>query len=160
MTENKESIYIETSVISAYFDFKKQDIERRRITRIFFREELAKYKAYISDVVLEELRNVPDKKQRQSFLKFIKNLPRLPLAEKTINLAESYIKKKIIPSAKLFDAYHLAIATISGIDILVSWNYNHIANKLTEESINTFNVKNNYPQISIEFPTKLLTPKT
>ncbi|MFH1713204.1 MAG: PIN domain nuclease, partial [Candidatus Jacksonbacteria bacterium] len=85
--------------------------------------------------------------------------PVIALNKEIISLAQDYIRKKIIPSAKLFDAYHLAVATIHKIDILVSWNYNHIANKFTEEQVNKFNVLQRYHQITIEFPLKLLTPK-
>ncbi|MFH1392470.1 MAG: hypothetical protein ABIG90_02190 [bacterium] len=51
----KELIYLETSVISAYFDFKKQDPERKKITRKFFDEELPKFQVLISEVVIAEL---------------------------------------------------------------------------------------------------------
>ena len=155
----KPTIYLETSVISAYFDFKKQDQSRKLITKKFFKEELSKYQVFISNAVIEELRNTPNKHARHAFLSFAKQFSIIALNKKIINLAQDYIRKKIIPSAKLFDAYHLAVAAIHKIDILVSWNYNHIANKFTEEQINKFNASQKYHQITIEFPLKLLTPK-
>lgn len=156
---SKPTIYLETSVISAYFDFKKQDKSRTIITRRFFKEELSKYQVFISDAVIEELRNTPDKQARQKFLNLAKQFPVIALNKEIISLAQDYIQKKIIPSAKLFDAYHLAVATIHKIDILVSWNYNHIANKFIEEQVNKFNASQKYHEITIKFPLKLLTAK-
>ncbi len=159
MPKTQEIIYLETSVISAFFDFKKQNNERRKITRKFFQEELGKYHAFISDAVMKELQNTPNPKHKENFLDLVRNIPSLYLNRETIDLAQSYIKNKIIPVGKLFDAYHLSIAIVNKIDILVSWNYNHLANKITQDRVNAFNVGNNYSKIVIEFPTKLLTPK-
>jgi predicted nucleic acid-binding protein len=43
-------------------------------------------------------------------------------------LAETYLKEKILGKASLDDAYHIAIATVNRLDLLVSWNFKHIVN--------------------------------
>lgn len=70
MAKLKPKIYLETSVISAYFDFKKQDLTRKEETRYFFKKILPEYQVFISEAVLAELGNTPKTKERQQFLKF------------------------------------------------------------------------------------------
>jgi hypothetical protein len=60
MKTDKEKIYLETSVISAYFDFKKQDYKLKRITRKFWRDVMNKFEMIISDVIITELNEITD----------------------------------------------------------------------------------------------------
>lgn len=155
----KESIYLETSVISAYFDFKKQDPQRKKETRLFW-NALDFYKPYVSDLVIEELAATSNKNWRDKFLDLITGLPRLSFSKEAFELGQRYLKAGLIPAAKRPDAHHFAIATLSNIDILVSWNYDHIANLEAERKIGAFNELHNYPKIITEFPSKLIIPKT
>ena len=54
-------------------------------------------------------------------------------------LADEYIKTGILPAKKRDDARHVAIATLAGVDILVSWNHRHMTRpmkRLQYESVN------------------------
>lgn len=156
MAKTKSKIYLETSVISAYFDFKKQDQTRKDETRHFFKKILPLYQVFISEAVLAELGNTPKIKERQQFLKFSQPFKRLELTPRVIQLAQGYLDQQIVPQAKIFDAYHLAITTFNQIDFLVSWNYNHIANIAVEERVNAYNTLNNLAKIRIIFPSQLI----
>jgi len=46
----------------------------------------------------------------------------LSLSEEAIELADEYLKQSVIPEKKVEDARHIAIATVSGCDMLLSWN--------------------------------------
>ena len=46
--------------------------------------------------------------------------------EESLNLADNYIDENILSKNYRDDARHIAIATISDIDVLVSWNFKHI----------------------------------
>ena len=54
-------------------------------------------------------------------------------------LAEEYIKAGIVPAKKRDDARHVALATLGGVDILVSWNHRHLANDRKKELFNAVN---------------------
>jgi len=54
----KESLYLDTSVPSAYYD--KRAKERQEATIKFWKEVLPAYKVYISEVTVEELNNTKD----------------------------------------------------------------------------------------------------
>jgi hypothetical protein len=59
-------------------------------------------------------------------------------------LAESYVRERIIPRAKLEDAMHIATATVFEMDILLSWNYKHLANVGKEARIEAANLLAGY----------------
>ena len=84
----KLSLYLETSVIGAYLD--NGDPFRRDLTIRWFEHELAEYKAYTSILVQRELERI-DEPHRTGYLKIIKGLDRLDLAEEVAILAEGYI---------------------------------------------------------------------
>ena len=39
-----------------------------------------------------------------------------------------YVKSGIVPRKKVFDALHVAFCTLNKIDLLLSWNFKHLAN--------------------------------
>jgi hypothetical protein len=52
----------------------------------------------------------------------------LELNDAALNLAKSLVTSKIVPNQCAEDALHIALATIHGMDYLVTWNCKHIAN--------------------------------
>ena len=47
----------------------------------------------------------------------------LELSDKSEHLAEAYLRAGIIPAKKRDDARHVAIATVAGLEIVISWNH-------------------------------------
>ncbi|MBN2441553.1 MAG: PIN domain-containing protein [Spirochaetales bacterium] len=145
---NKLKIYFDTSVIN--FLFADDAPEKRDITIEYFESYVKKNlnEHYISKIVVDEIQRTTNENQRNQLLNVIKrfNLLFLPLdPEEPINeLATKYIKKGIIPEKKLDDALHVAISTIHNIDILLSWNYKHLANVNKERQILITNLENGY----------------
>ena len=123
-------IYLDTSVINFLFADDAPDF--KKITEDFFENyvKLEKYLVYVSDVVIKEIEKTNDKTKRTKLLQVISDykLRILTLNEEGDRLANIYIKKKVIPVKKLEDAEHIAIATINQMDILLSWNFKHLAN--------------------------------
>ena len=50
-------------------------------------------------------------------------------------LAEELIIKGAIPEKAELDAYHIAVATVNGIDYLLTWNCSHIANAVMRPKV-------------------------
>lgn len=59
-------------------------------------------------------------------------------------LAQKYIDAKIIPENKVMDALHIAVSTVYSMNVLVSWNYKHLANIIKEYKVKIVNYQNNY----------------
>lgn len=145
----KTRIYLHTSVIC--FLFADDAPEAREVTREFF-EDFVKtgvYEVYISDVVIDEIARTPDRRRRNLLLGVVEDfgLRKLEIqqnADEIRSLAEAYMESGIIPRRKLEDALHIAIATVHEIDILLSWNYRHLANVNKETRVLSANLLAGY----------------
>ena len=61
-------------------------------------------------------------------MEVIKEIPILELNDTAINLARSFVKSGIIPEKAVEDSLHISLATVHGMDYLITWNCKHIAN--------------------------------
>jgi hypothetical protein len=68
-------------------------------------------------------------------------------------LADVYLLRGVIPVAKREDALHVAYATVRQMDILLSWNFKHLANVRREALILAVNQAAGY-----RYPLRLLSP--
>ncbi|MGE0086321.1 MAG: hypothetical protein AB7S75_18080 [Desulfococcaceae bacterium] len=71
----------------------------------------------------------------------------LDLSDRAKDLANEYMIGGAIPKSEPQDAYHIAIATINGIDALASWNFKHIVSINPIRKIHEINRKNNFSAI-------------
>ena len=148
----KLRVYIDTSVVGGYFDDEFEDVTKFFCERIFNKDFLV----YFSEISETELSLAP------SFVKDLKS--RIPidcyryleLDEESRELAETYLKEKILGKASLDDAYHIAIATVNRLDVLVSWNFKHIVNYDKIKLFNSINLRLGYPIIEIRSPKEFV----
>ncbi len=80
----------------------------------------------------------------------------LELDNESRDLAQAYLNEKILGKASLNDAYHIAIATINRLDVLVSWNFKHIVNFDKIRLFNSINLRLGYPMIDIRSPREFI----
>jgi predicted nucleic acid-binding protein len=144
----KLRIYLDTSVIS--FLFADDAPEKWDITREFFEGYVAPrvHEVWISEVVIRELRRTRNAAHRSQLLAVVTGygLARLLMEpeEQLVALAEAYVREGVIPRKKYDDALHVAISTMRGIDVLVSWNFEHLANVKKERRVSAVNEANGY----------------
>ncbi len=140
-------IYLDTSVISAYFDFHKPI--RQLITQKWFEYNAQEYQLFASSVVLEEIHKNTDQillvKMLQLLDEYVVSI--LEVNEEITRLAEQY-RSQILPQ-EINDTLHLAIASYAQLDAIVSWNFRHIVNLKTMKIIQEINRQQNYPEIQI-----------
>jgi len=67
-----------------------------------------------------------------------------PLNKDIELLADQYVNSGIIPEKKYEDALHIAYCTYFDFDILLSWNFRHLANINKQIKINMVNRQNGY----------------
>lgn len=149
----KLKIYLDTSVISAYFDFKKP--VRQLITQKWFENEIQRYDTYISDVVVQEIQNTKDTELRTNFVKLIDDIsPTLmPITDFEDELAIKY--RAAILKKEINDTLHIASASLARLNAIVSWNFHHIVNLETMNAINDINLIENLNMIEIVSPENL-----
>ena len=152
--ENKRlTLYVDTSVIGGYFD-----VEFEKETKILFDNiENQKFEIMYSSVTDDELLNAPEKVR--NLLSTIQNLliKKVNLTEEAVKLADTYISEGVVGKTSREDCFHIALATINKVDILVSWNFKHIVNIFRIRGYNAVNLKLGYSQIDIRSPKEIIS---
>ncbi len=141
----KLTIYLDTSVLN--FLFADDAPEKKCLTVDFFEHYVVPniYDVFVSVVVIDEISRTRDDHKRQILLEALQkyNVKVVPIDERVSEieeLAKSYIEKGIIPEKKMEDALHIAICTVFEMDVLLSWNYKHLANVNKERLILSANL--------------------
>jgi len=141
-TTRKPKIYLDTSVIN--FLYVTDAPEYRRATEVFFEKVVAqnKVETYISNIVTEEINKTKNDGVRKMLLGTFEKYGSIKTLvaenerlEEIAFLGENYIKNGIIPPAKVADSLHVAYSVVFQMDILVSWNFQHLANVNKERRI-------------------------
>jgi len=132
----KQKIYIETSVISYLTGRPSKDIiiaGHQAATRDFW-DLLPEFDVYISELVLEEA-GQGDLLASTARLKVLEEFQELEINKVCGDLASQLISDGVIPSQYPEDALHIAVASIHGVDIIVTWNFKHINNPVMRYKI-------------------------
>lgn len=147
----KRKIYLDTSVVSAYFDSRTP--ERQRLTQEAW-SSIEACTVFISEVVISELKAAPVGLKEQ-LLAAVKYYNILGVTEEAVTLAQRYTDHGIFNERYFDDALHVAVASVNGIQYLLSWNYRHLVNVKTRRLVGLLNATKNYHFIEIITPPEL-----
>jgi hypothetical protein len=131
---------------------------------LLFWEELktGKYEVTVSDLTLLEIRQSPESKQASMF-NYLGEIDYAVLHEnKEINvLADEYVENGVLSRKNRGDCVHIAFATLSECDVIVSWNFKHMVRLKTIQGVRIVNAKNGYfKPIEIVQPTMIIGDDT
>ena len=79
------------------------------------------------------------------------------LTEEINDLAEAYVKEKVVGYTSIDDCRHIACATVYNVNYLVSWNFKHIVNVFRIRGYNSINLKYGYNQLDIRSPREIIS---
>jgi len=150
-------IYLETSVLN--FVFADDSPDKKADTIKLFKEiKNGKYVPYTSDYVKKEIDDTPDLNKRCELNKIAKEYSTkiLPSTEEMEQLADEYLKEGIIPEKHRTDALHIAAATVNGLDMIISWNFQHIVKMKTILMTEIVNLRNDYKKVEIYSPSEVI----
>lgn len=148
----KQRIYFDTSVFGGVFDIEFEETT----LQLFERVRIGKVICVYSDLTETELVNAPVK-VRDYFKKLPKEyLERVEVNDDAIELATRYIQENVVGETSFDDCLHIATATLSKVDILVSWNFKHIVNVYRIRGYNSINLRMNYISLEIRSPKEVL----
>jgi hypothetical protein len=142
----KPTVYIETSIVSYYTSRPSRDLitaARQQITREWWDETSRNFDTYISLLVLQEAEG-GDPLAAGKRLNVLAGIPVLKISDEAENLAEILVKERVIPEKCTEDALHIALATVNGIDFLLTWNFTHINNARIKSKIIRIIQRNGY----------------
>ncbi len=125
----KKTVYIESSVIGAYFDDREhvESVAQRHWSRLWWDVARREYEVVVSDAVVDELSH-PNNSNSVECLALIEDIPRLTIDEEVREIVHYYLSHHIMPQDPLGDSLHLALASYHKCDYLLTWNCSHIAN--------------------------------
>lgn len=151
----RHKIYLDSSVISFLYADDAPDFQT--VTQDFFMNYSQNFDLFISQVVLWEIGKTVDASLRDTITNTLEKYPIAVLAEDAANelddLAAAYLDAGILPRSQIEDAYHVAYATVHEMDILLSWNFKHLANVNKEAKIQVENSREGY-----RHPLRLTSP--
>lgn len=146
------TLYLDTSVIGGGFDDEWKDAT----LELFRQANGGLYRLETSVVTERELQNAPIRVQDQ-FTELFPDTKRVHLlSDEAESLAQAYVAAGVVTLKYTDDARHVAIATVQGVAVIVSWNFHHLANLRREAGFNAVNLLQGYPQVRILSPLELI----
>ena len=144
-------IYIDTSVIGGCQDEEFQEHSERLLADF----QAGRFRPVISNITLAEVLQAPERVRALLEHQSIRGAERIYLDEEAISLAEAYIQEGAVGESHRVDAQHIALATVHRVDILVSWNFQHIVKWSRIRAFNAVNLKLGYPPLEIRSPQEV-----
>ena len=145
-------VYIDTSVVGGQFDK-----EFSADTIPFFEAVTnGQFIIIMSDLIEAELLRAPE--QVKDFLATIpaQQIENIRLTQDAANLADQYILAKVVGHTSRADCQHIAMATLTKADVLVSWNFKHIVNLDKIRGYNGVNYQLGHNMIEIRTPKEII----
>lgn len=151
MANRQLRVYADTSVFGGVLD-----PEFSAPSKKFFAEVAAgRFVLVISPVVEEELEQAPD--TIKSFFASVSEFANeVEITREAIALQQQYIERGVVAERSLTDALHVAMATVSECELIVSWNFKDIVHFEKIPKYNAVNVLNGYAHIDIYSPLEVI----
>ncbi len=145
-------IYFDTSVFGGCFDDEFSYESRKLLDEV----KAKHYKLILSSTSLLELSRAP--KQVRDLLKSLpeESIEIVDISDEIESLRDAYINAGVIEEANIFDAEHIASATIANADLIVSWNYKHIVHFKRIKGYHAVNLMHGYYPIPIHSPSEVI----
>jgi len=152
----KPRLYFDTSVFGGIYDNEFRDETEKLFEMVRAGEIVCVY----SDLTEYELESAPER-IKTHFLNLDKSTVEfVEITEEINQLAEEYVKEKVVGETSIDDCRHIACATINNVDYLISWNFKHIVNVFRIRGYNSINLKNGYIQLDIRSPKDIITDES
>jgi hypothetical protein len=129
MAAMKPTAYIETTIISYLTALPSRDLvlaAHQQVTRDWWSTRDT-FELYVSQFVLDEA-SAGDAAAAGRRTAVLRDLVLLDLTSDATLLAGELVRRGGLPVKAKIDALHIAVASVHGMDYLVSWNCTHIAN--------------------------------
>jgi len=80
----------------------------------------------------------------------------VPVDERVLALRDAYMAAGVVGQQSLYDAAHVAAATVAEAELIVSWNFRHIVHFEKIRLYNAVNALEGYRSIEIRSPLEVL----
>jgi hypothetical protein len=123
---------------------------------LFEKVNLGQIKCVYSNLTEPELTNAPEK--IRVFFESIneENKEKIYVTAEALKLAQTYVDEKVVGETSLDDCIHIATASLSKVNMLVSWNFKHIVNIYRIRGYNSINLRLGYSTLEIHSPKEIV----
>lgn len=154
----KPKVYLETSFIGYLTARLSGDLitaAHQKLTRTWWDEQRKNFDLYVSQVVVQEV-GAGDATAATERNQVLLGIESLDVPREASALAAAIISRKLLPPKAAYDALHVAVAAISGMDYLLTWNCKHIANAAIREDLEAVIRKAGYEPAVLCTPEELM----
>lgn len=154
----KETVYVETSIfgyltarstnnliLTANIKLTQDWWDNRRNNFTIYASELVEYEAAKGDKAIANYR-----------LDLLRPIIYLDIIEEAIKLAREFLQQSNLPPKATNDSIHIALATVYGLDYLLTWNCKHMANAQIQKKLSQISFKLGYELPVICTPYELI----
>ncbi|WP_292861111.1 type II toxin-antitoxin system VapC family toxin [Nostoc sp. LPT] len=126
----KESIYIETSILGHLTARPTDNLilaANIKITQDWWNENCSSFIIYASEIGEDEAAK-GDPAIASQRLSMLQSFMLLELTQEALELAQAFLSQSNLAAKASNDALHIALATVYGLDYLLTWNCKQMAN--------------------------------
>jgi hypothetical protein len=139
--------------------FSGQSEEKRLITeRLFAEIEKGIHEVFVSALYIEEVKGTKASLLRYQLEGIVSIYKAKVLRVKAMErkVADAYVSAKAFTEQNYADALHVATAVCGGCDVVVSWNFKHIARAWTIKKVGEVNHQLGLPEVVICTPEEVI----
>ena len=154
----RPAVYNETTIVSYLTSEASNDIRvmaNINATTEWWETRKPEFEIFVSEFVVAEA-SQGDAAAARRRMKVIDDIPELNVAQEARTLAKALISEGPIPGSAETDAYHIAVATVNGMDYLLTWNCSHIANAVMRPGVEAVCRNHGYEPPTICTPLELM----
>ncbi|MFN6484947.1 MULTISPECIES: type II toxin-antitoxin system VapC family toxin [unclassified Nostoc] len=126
-----------------------------KITQDWWNENRSLFILYASEIVEDEAAK-GDPAIASQRLSMLQSLMLLELTEEALELAQAFLRQSNLPPKASNDALHIALATVYGLDYLLTWNCKHMANAQIQRKLSQISSELGYVLPVICTPYELI----
>ena len=144
-------IYADTSVFGGIYDD-----EFKEPSQAFFAQVRSGQFSLVTSAVVQDEISLAPNAVRRLFEEMLGLAEVLDITEDALQLRDAYLQAKIVTPRYSTDALHVALATVAGCPLIVSWNFQHIVHFQKIPMYNAVNTLGGYQPIAIFSPREVI----
>ncbi len=144
-------LYLDTSVFGGYFESKFSKESKYVVDGLNSGRGIL----ITSEILFTEIDKAPEQVREILYTIPDKNTEFVPITDDVEKLHRAYISKKVVPAKSINDAFHVALATVSRADAIISWNFKHIVRLDRIKGFNLVNFEMGYRDIIVLSPKEV-----
>jgi hypothetical protein len=127
----------------------------QQVTREWWEQRRCDFELFVSALVVQEACS-GDEQSAQRRLNELATIPVLVLTEEATALANDPVEGGPLPRTAIEDALHIALATVHGMDYLLTWKCRHLANAEMQHGVTAKCLLRGYDPPVICIPEELM----